>query len=65
MIYLIQGVNALVLLGMLVVPFVLGYLFIKKIREKNELGESLEVRVALLEKRVKELEDYIAESGWE
>ena len=65
MIYLIQGVNTLVLLGMLVVPFILGYFFIKKIREKNEESETLEVRMALLENRVKELEEYIEDSRWE
>ena len=55
MIYLIQGTNILVLLGMLIVPYILGYFFIKKIREKNEESETLEVRMALLENRVKEL----------
>ena len=65
MIYLIQGTNILVLLGMLIVPFILGYFFIKKIREKNEESETLEVRMALLENRVKELEEYIEESRWE
>lgn len=65
MIYLIQGTNILVLLGMLVVPFILGYFFIKKIREKNEESETLEVRMALLENRVKELEEYIEDSRWE
>ena len=65
MIYLIQGANILVLLGMLIVPFILGYFFIKKIREKNEESETLEVRMALLENRVKELEEYIEDSRWE
>ena len=65
MIYLIQGTNILVLLGMLIVPFILGYFFIKKIREKNEESETLEVRMALLENRVKELEEYIEDSRWE
>lgn len=65
MIYLIQGTNILVLLGMLIVPFILGYFFIKKIREKNEESETLEVRMALLENRVKELEEYIGDSRWE
>lgn len=65
MIYLIQGTNILVLLGMLIVPFILGYFFIKKIREKNEESETLEVRIALLENRVKELEEYIEDSRWE
>lgn len=65
MIYLIQGTNILVLLGMLIVPFILGYFFIKKIREKNEDSETLEVRMALLENRVKELEEYIEDSRWE
>lgn len=65
MIYLIQGTNILVLLGMLIVPFILGYFFIKKIREKNEESETLEVRMALLENRVKELEKYIEDSRWE
>lgn len=65
MIYLIQGTNILVLLGMLIVPFILGYFFIKKVREKNEESETLEVRMALLENRVKELEEYIEDSRWE
>lgn len=65
MIYLIQGTNILVLLGMLIIPFILGYFFIKKIREKNEESETLEVRMALLENRVKELEEYIEDSRWE
>ena len=39
--------------------------FIKKIREKNEESETLEVRMALLENRVKELEEYIEDSRWE
>ena len=65
MIYLIQGTNILVLLGMLIVPFILGYFFIKKIRETNEESETLEVRMALLENRVKELEEYIEDSRWE
>ena len=65
MIYLIQGTNILVLLGMLIVPFILGYFFIKKIKKKNEESETLEVRMALLENRVKELEEYIEDSRWE
>ena len=65
MIYLIQGTNILVLLGMLIVPFILGYFFIKKKKKKNEESETLEVRMALLENRVKELEEYIEDSRWE
>ena len=65
MIYLIQGTNILVVLGMLIGPFILGYFVIKKIREKNEESETLEVRMALLENRVKELEEYIEDSRWE
>ena len=65
MIYLIQGTNILVLLGMLIVPFILGYFFIKKIREKNEESETLDVRLALLEDWVKELGVFIYDSRWE
>ncbi len=65
MIFLLQGMNIIVLLGMMIVPFILGYFFIKKIREKNEENETLEVRVALLENRVKEIESYIDDSRWE
>ena len=65
MIYRIQGTNILVLLGMLIVPFILGYFFIKKVREKNEESEIIEVRMALHENRVKELEEYIEDSRWE
>ncbi len=65
MIYLIQGMNIIILIGMLIVPFIFGYFFIKKIREKNEENETLEVRMALLENRVKEIESYIDDSRWE
>ena len=65
MIFLLQGMTIIVLLGMMIVPFILGYFFIKKIREKNEENETLEVRVALLENRVKEIESYIDDSRWE
>ena len=64
MIYLIQGMNIIILIGMLIVPFIFGYFFIKKIREKNEENETLEVRMALLESRLKEIESYIDESRW-
>ena len=65
MIYLIQGMNIIILIGMLIVPFIFGYFFIKKIREKNEENETLEVRMAILENRVKEIESYIDDSRWE
>lgn len=65
MIYLIQGMNIIILIGMLIVPFIFGYFFIKKIREKNEENETLEVRMAVLENRVKEIESYIDDSRWE
>ena len=65
MIYLIHGMNIIILIGMLIVPFIFGYFFIKKIREKNEENETLEVRMALLENRVKEIESYIDDSRWE
>ena len=65
MIYLIQGMNIIILIGMLIVSFIFGYFFIKKIRKKNEENETLEVRMALLENRVKEIESYIDDSRWE
>lgn len=58
----VQWMNTILLLGLLIGPFILIYFFIKSLRKKNEENESMEVRMALLEKRVRDLEKYIEES---
>lgn len=62
LIYILQLGNILALLGMLIIPFLIGFYFVKKIKMKSEDKEDIEIRVALLEKKVKDLEDYINDS---
>jgi len=62
MIYILQFTNILALLGMLIVPFALGMYFVNRLKNKSIDKEDLEVRVALLEKRIEDLEKYIDDS---
>lgn len=58
----VQVMNTLFLLAMLIIPFVFVYFLIRGIRNKHEENEKLEVRIAILEKKVTDLEEYIQES---
>lgn len=58
----VQVMNTLFLLAMLIIPFVFVYFLIRKLRNKYEENEKLEVRIAILEKKVTDLEEYIRES---
>lgn len=60
--FAVQLINILMLLGLLVTPFALVYWLIQNIRKKKEDNEKLEVRIAVLEKKVRDLEVYIEES---
>lgn len=60
--FAVQLMNSLFLSAMLIIPFVFVFFLIRKIRKKHEENESLEIRIAVLEKRVEALEEYIAES---
>lgn len=62
MIYILQFANILALLGMLIVPLLLGVYFLNRLKNKSIDKEDLEVRVALLEKRIEDLEKYIDDS---
>lgn len=58
----VQLINVLILLAILMIPFFFVFLLIKKIRKKYEESDALEIRIAVLERRVEALEDYIADS---
>lgn len=58
----VQVMNTLFLLAMLIIPFAFVYFLIRSIRRKHEENEQLEVRIALLEKKVRDLEKYLEES---
>lgn len=58
----VQLMNILVLAAMLIIPFVFVYFLIKSIRKKHEANEQLEIRVAMLEQKVRALELYIEAS---
>lgn len=58
----VQLINVLILLAILMIPFFFVFLLIKKIRKKYEESDAMEIRIAVLERRVEALEDYIADS---
>lgn len=60
--FAVQLMNSLFLSAMMIIPFVFVFFLIRKIRKKHEENESLEIRIAVLEKKVEALEEYIAES---
>lgn len=62
MVLLFQGVNIVILILLLILPILAGHYIIKFLRNKEENKDELLARVILLEKRVKELEDYIENS---
>lgn len=62
MVLLFQGVNIVILILVLFIPIFGGHYLIKFLRNKEENKDELLARVILLEKRVKELEDYIDNS---
>ncbi|WP_099190648.1 hypothetical protein [Tepidibacter mesophilus] len=59
---LFSGINIVILLIIMIIPVVVGYYSIKFLKNREENKDELLVRVVLLEKRVKELEDYINDS---
>ncbi|CAH2214682.1 hypothetical protein [Tepidibacter aestuarii] len=59
---LFSGINIIILLIIMIIPFVVGYYSIRFLKNREENKDELLVRVVLLEKRVKELEDYINDS---
>lgn len=64
MIYLIQGANIVILLGMLILPFVIAFFLVKWLRKRNDQSQSLEQRLELLERRISDIEEYINESDY-
>ncbi|SHJ82443.1 hypothetical protein [Tepidibacter formicigenes] len=62
MVLLFQGINLVILFLVLIIPSVGTYYFIKYLRNKEDNKDEILARVILLEKRVKELEDYISDS---
>ena len=62
MVYLFQGVNIVIILLLLVLPILVCYYLIKYLKGREDNKDELLGRVILLEKRVKELEDYIENS---
>ncbi|WFD11033.1 hypothetical protein [Tepidibacter hydrothermalis] len=59
---LFSGINIIILLIIMSIPVAVGYYAIKFLKNKEENKDELLVRIVLLEKRVKELEDYINDS---
>ncbi|MEJ8554522.1 hypothetical protein [Tepidibacter sp. Z1-5] len=59
---LFSGINIIILLIIMIIPVAVGYYAIKFLKNKEENKDELLVRIVLLEKRVKELEDYINDS---
>jgi len=64
--FLFGGINIIILLIIMIIPVAVGYYAIKFLKNKEENKDKnkdeLLVRIVLLEKRVKELEDYINDS---
>jgi len=60
--FLFGGINIIILLIIMIIPVAVGYYAIKFLKNKEENKDELLVRIVLLEKRVKELEDYINDS---
>ena len=60
--FLLQFTNILVLIAIIAIPAVAVFFIVRSIKEKNLDGSSLELRVAVLEKKVRELEEYVNES---
>lgn len=56
---LYTGLNVLVLILMLVVPVIISFVFLKFLKTKEKPELDMEGRILMLEKKVKELEDYI------
>lgn len=64
MIYLIQGANIVILLGMLILPFVIAFFLVKWLRKRNEQSQTIEERLDILERRISDLEEYINDSDY-
>ncbi len=62
MVLLFQGINLVILIFILVIPIIATYFLIKFLKNKEENKDELLGRVMLLEKKVKELEEYINNS---
>ena len=60
--FLLQFTNILVLIAIIAIPAVAVFFIVRIIKEKNLYSESLESRVAVLEKKVREIEEYVNES---
>lgn len=56
---LYTALNIVVLILMLVAPIVISFTFLKFLKSKEKPEYDIEGRVLVLEKKVKELEDYI------
>ncbi len=64
MIYLIQGANVVILLLMLILPFVIAFFLVRWLRKRNEQNQTIEQRIELMESRISDLENYMAESEY-
>ncbi|SHH46516.1 hypothetical protein [Tepidibacter thalassicus] len=62
MFLLFQGINLVILFLILVIPIVGTYYLIKHLKNKESNKDEILGRILLLEKRVKEIEDYIKDS---
>ncbi|OPJ56325.1 hypothetical protein CLOTH_07290 [Alkalithermobacter paradoxus] len=62
MIFLFQGINTILILLILTVPVLATYYLINHLRNKEENKDEILGRLIILEKKVKELEDYISDS---
>lgn len=57
--FVISTYTIMIGLGIIVIPFALTFIVVRKMISKKETAASLEERVAVLEAQVKELKEYI------
>lgn len=57
--FVISTYTIMIGLGIIVIPFALTFIVVRKMISKKETTASLEERVAVLEAQVKELKEYI------
>ncbi|KXZ40350.1 hypothetical protein SAMN05661008_00096 [Alkalithermobacter thermoalcaliphilus JW-YL-7 = DSM 7308] len=62
MVFLLSIVNIIIILVMIIIPVSAGYFVINYLKNKEESRDEILGRIIMLEKRVKEIEDYINDS---
>lgn len=60
--FLLQFANILVLMAIIAIPAVAVFFIVRAMKEKRFGSDDLESRIAVLEKKVREIEEYINES---